>query len=138
MKRLSIFFLSLSSLASQAYGLPEGGHVVAGQATIVERGDQMSIVANDRAVIEWQNFSIGAEQKLQIQQPSSKSALLNSVTGTEKSSLLGSLQSNGKVYLVNPQGLLIGERGGDRHRGADCLHPPCRSQRVYARGRSPL
>ncbi len=44
-------------------------------------------------------------------QPSSSSAILNRVTGSATSTIAGSLNANGQVYLVNPNGIAITKTG---------------------------
>ena len=41
-------------------------------------------------------------------QQSASSAVLNRVVGTDASSILGTLSSNGRVFLVNPHGIVFG------------------------------
>jgi len=88
---------------------PEGGAVVAGQAQITSAGNTLHIhQASDRAVINWRDFSIQPGETTQFHQPSSSSAVLNRVTSTSPSHLLGQLQANGQVYLMNPNGIFFG------------------------------
>ncbi|NCZ96972.1 filamentous hemagglutinin N-terminal domain-containing protein, partial [bacterium] len=87
---------------------PTGGTVAAGNATIISTGNTMTITTSDRAVIHWQGFSIGANETTQFVQPSSSSAVLNRVTSGDASHILGTLQANGQVYLLNPNGVFIG------------------------------
>ena len=54
------------------------------------------------------SFSIGAGELARFVQPSAASAILNRVTGGDPSSILGQLQSNGRVFLVNPSGIVFG------------------------------
>jgi len=42
-------------------------------------------------------------------QVNAASAVLNRVTGVDPSSLLGTLSSNGRVFLINPNGVVIGD-----------------------------
>ncbi|NBS84354.1 MAG: filamentous hemagglutinin N-terminal domain-containing protein, partial [Verrucomicrobia bacterium] len=98
-------------LAFQTHPLlanPTGGTVAAGSALIESTGNTMTITTSDRAVIHWQGFSIGAGETTQFVQPSSSSAVLNRVTSGDASHLLGNLQANGQVYLLNPNGIFIG------------------------------
>ncbi len=96
------------SLASAA--LPTGAVVVAGDASVAVAGNRMTVTqASQNAVLNWQSFSIGAGQAVQFMQPNSQSVALNRVIGTDPSSILGSLSSNGKVFLVNPHGILFGQ-----------------------------
>lgn len=91
---------------------PTGGTVVAGSASISSTPGTMTIQQNSsHAIINWQNFSIGAGELTQFLQPSSGSAVLNRVTSANPSQLYGQLKSNGLVYLLNPNGILIGPSG---------------------------
>ena len=44
-------------------------------------------------------------------QPGANAAALNRVLGGNPSQLLGSLQANGQIFLVNPNGILVGSQG---------------------------
>jgi filamentous hemagglutinin family protein len=98
-------------LAAQAQTtLPSGGNVVAGQATIGSAGSTMTIrQGSDRAIIDWADFSIGEKADVLIQNGSG--ATLNRVSGSAVSSIDGLLRATGSVYLVNPNGVVIGARG---------------------------
>ncbi|WP_158699370.1 two-partner secretion domain-containing protein [Magnetospirillum gryphiswaldense] len=96
--------------APAALANPQGGTVAQGSATITQT-DPKTLTINqtsDRAVLNWQNFSIGAGETTRFIQPSSSSSVLNRVTGDQVSQILGSLQANGRVYLVNPNGIVFG------------------------------
>jgi filamentous hemagglutinin family protein len=71
-------------------------------------GPNMQINASDKAVLQWQQFSIGAGNKVVFQLPNSTSQVLNQVTGSDPTQIHGSLQSNGQVWLINPNGILFG------------------------------
>src|SRR5690606_14902950 len=64
------------------------------------------------AIINWQSFSIGANEITRFIQQSQASAVLNRVTGgggaIDPSVILGALQSNGRVFLINPSGITFG------------------------------
>ena len=66
---------------------------------------------SDRAIIEWQDFSVGEGGTVNILQPDVSSALLNRVTGDVTSVIAGTINANGQVYLVNPNGILITKTG---------------------------
>jgi filamentous hemagglutinin family protein len=99
-----------ATLAGRAEANPLGGTVAAGQATIAQpAAGQMQIrQTSDRAVIDWRSFSIGAGEAVRFQQPSASSSMLNRVTGNDPSTILGSLSANGRVYLVNQNGVFVG------------------------------
>ena len=63
---------------------------------------------SDRAIIQWQNFSIGAGETVRFLQPGALSAVLNRVVGVDPSVILGALRANGQVFLVNPNGVFFG------------------------------
>ena len=59
-------------------------------------------------LINWYSLNLPAGQTLVFDQPSASSVAVNRVTGATPSNLFGSLQSNGTVFLVNPNGILFG------------------------------
>ena len=67
--------------------------------------------ATDRAVINWDNFSIQSGETTNFFQPSSSSATLNRVTGNNLSEIHGNLNANGNVFLINQNGIIVGESG---------------------------
>ncbi|NGX59673.1 MAG: Heme/hemopexin-binding protein [Chlamydiae bacterium] len=92
------------------FGKPKGHKVVAGTATVQESGNIQEIQTSERAIIHWDEFSIGAGETTRFLQPNTNSAVLNRVAnGT--STIDGLLQANGRVYLLNPNGVLIGPSG---------------------------
>ncbi|MBI3480773.1 MAG: filamentous hemagglutinin N-terminal domain-containing protein [Nitrosomonadales bacterium] len=98
----------LCCAAAPAYANPSGGLVVNGQASFASSGNTLTVTNTPGTVINWQNFSIGSNEVTQFAQQSAASAVLNRVTGSDPSNILGSLQSNGRVYLINPNGILFG------------------------------
>jgi len=101
--------LALALYAAGAAANPQGGVVKAGSATIAPNGTRLDVIqSSQRAVIDWRGFSIGTGGHVNFKQPSTASATLNRVTGPEMSAILGRLTANGTVFLVNPNGILIG------------------------------
>ena len=92
-----------------AHALPTGGQVTAGQAAIsTPNATQMNIKqGTNQAIINWNSFGIGKGETVSIAQPTSQSTLLNRVLGNDPSSIYGSLTANGRVFLVNPAGVLF-------------------------------
>lgn len=91
-----------------AQTLPSGVTVVQGQATVTTQGPQMTVTNSANAALNWQSFSIGAGASVRFDQPSASSQVLNRVTGSDPSSIFGQLSSNGRVWLLNPNGILFG------------------------------
>lgn len=88
---------------------PTGGVVASGSASIGGTSATMTVTqTTPRVAINWQSFGIQAGQSVQFIQPSSSSVALNRVVGSDPSSILGNLSSNGQVFLVNPSGILFG------------------------------
>ncbi|TAN51594.1 MAG: filamentous hemagglutinin N-terminal domain-containing protein, partial [Methylococcaceae bacterium] len=70
---------------------------------------RLNITNSPNAIINWQGFSIGQNEAVRFIQQTAKSAVLNRVVGQDPSSILGTLQSNGRVYLINPHGMIFGQ-----------------------------
>lgn len=91
---------------AQALALPVGLVVREGEA-VVEASDARSLLirTSDRAILEFESFSIGADETVRFFQPSAQSSLLSRVTGSSSSLISGSLWTNGELILVNPMGI---------------------------------
>ncbi|MEK6593729.1 MAG: filamentous hemagglutinin N-terminal domain-containing protein [Pseudomonadota bacterium] len=87
---------------------PTNPVVVSGSAAIQQSGNLLSITNSPSAIINWGSFSIGAGEITRFIQQSQASAVLNRVVGQDPSAILGALQSNGRVFLINPNGILFG------------------------------
>ncbi|WP_136427479.1 filamentous hemagglutinin N-terminal domain-containing protein, partial [Haemophilus influenzae] len=112
LKPLSAMLLSLgvtsipqSVLAS---GLQEMS-VVHGTATMQVDGNKTTIRNSVNAIINWKQFNIGQNEMVQFLQESNNSAVFNRVTSDQISQLKGILDSNGQVFLINPNGITIGK-----------------------------
>ena len=89
--------------------LPTGGVITSGAATISQSTSKLTVdQSSNAAILNWQSFSIGAANSVRFNQPSSSSVALNRVIGNSASEILGSLSANGKVILVNQNGVLMG------------------------------
>ena len=102
--------LAMPAIAHAAGPLPNGGHFAAGAGTISGNASSLTInQTSPNGVIDWNSFSIGSGNRVDIVNGSG--ATLNRVTGGNPSSIFGTLSATGSVYLINPQGIVIG-RGG--------------------------
>ncbi len=111
-KSIKFALLAVSALGAGgvvfAGGLPQGGVVQQGAAGIRYTGDTLNIdQQSDKAVIDWNSFSVGKGNTVNFNQPASDSATLNRVTGDFTSEIAGQINANGSVFLVNPNGILI-------------------------------
>ena len=110
-KTLSFAIASaLLGLPPAAWAGPQGGTVTAGSATIRANGTATTInQSSNQAAIDWTSFSVGKSESVRFNQPNASSITLNRVTGTESSQILGNLSANGQVFVLNPNGLLVGK-----------------------------
>src|SRR6267154_1812861 len=99
----------------QSLANPTGGTVGSGSATIVSSSNTLTITNSANAIINWQSFSIGVNEITQFLQSSGASAVLNRVVGANgvipQSVIDGVLSSNGRVFLLNSSGIVIGSSG---------------------------
>ena len=111
-RNLPLTLLLLGSIAlAPALANPLGPQVVGGSATVQGQGTSTVTVTqqSNSAIINWNTFNIGAGEQTNITMPSSSSVQLDRVTGNlGASQIFGTLSSNGRVFLVNPDGILFG------------------------------
>ena len=88
---------------------PAGGQVTHGQASFNQQGKTLNITNTPGTIINWQDFSIASDETTRFIQQNRDSAVLNRISGQNPSSILGTLQSNGQVYLINPNGIVFGQ-----------------------------
>jgi filamentous hemagglutinin family protein len=109
-RRPLVLVLALLGAVPFVQAAPEGGVVKAGQATISGGGAYTRIdQGSTRAIIDWRSFSIATGERVQFVQASSSAATLNRVTGGQLSALLGRMDANGQVFLINPNGIVVGK-----------------------------
>ncbi|QCJ00286.1 beta strand repeat-containing protein [Agrobacterium larrymoorei] len=95
-----------------AENLPTGAQVVSGAVSVGTSGTSMTITqGSDKAIVNWNGFSVGSGNSVTFVQPGSTSAILNRVTGNTTSTIAGSITANGQVYLINPNGIAITSTG---------------------------
>lgn len=103
--------LSLGLVLSQIQGVaanPSGAQVRHGQV-VVTPGVQTQIQQlTEKAIVDWNSFSIAPQEAVIFLQPGLRSVILNRVVGQDPSHILGRLQANGNVFLINRNGILFG------------------------------
>jgi filamentous hemagglutinin family protein len=107
-----LFGLALLSIGSEAMAqsLPTGPSVSAGSASVSTGPGTMTVhQSSQNAAINWQSFSIDRGNAVTFVQPNSGSIALNRVVGGDASAILGNLTANGRVFLINPNGILFGQ-----------------------------
>ncbi|PKN25421.1 MAG: hypothetical protein CVU64_19990, partial [Deltaproteobacteria bacterium HGW-Deltaproteobacteria-21] len=95
------------------FAMPQGAQVQSGQARISQPDlNNMHITqGTNKAIINWQSFSIGRPEAVRFFQPSSSSIALNRVVGGNPSEIYGLLSANGRIYLINTNGIMVGPTG---------------------------
>lgn len=90
------------------YANPTGQQVVSGQVSFNRNGNLLTITNSPNSIINWQDFSIANNEVTRFVQQNSDSWVLNRILGQDPTRIFGALQSNGKVFLINPNGVLFG------------------------------
>ncbi len=104
--------LMLTTLICGAFGhaqaLPIGEQVQAGSVGFARDAHSLNInQSSQKAIVNWQSFSIGANEAVRLNQPNQGVALFR-VLGSDPSQIFGSLTATGSLFLSNPNGVLFG------------------------------
>jgi filamentous hemagglutinin family protein len=107
---LALVLVELLLLPPVALANPQGGVVRGGVATITGQGTSVVNVrqGSKTAVLSWQGFDIRPGEVTNFQQPGASAVAINRILDGQASKILGSLNANGHVYLINPNGILFG------------------------------
>ncbi len=95
---------------SLAFGLPSGEQVVSGTADF-DRSNPTALTVtttSDKLITNYQIFDIAAQESVRFIQPSAESIALNRVVTSDVSEIFGSLSANGRIFLINPNGVTFG------------------------------
>ncbi|WP_295576917.1 filamentous hemagglutinin N-terminal domain-containing protein [uncultured Lamprocystis sp.] len=91
------------------WAAPAGGRVVGGSGSIESGGNLTQIQqGSHRLAIDWQSYNVGANETVRYLQPSASAAALNRVLDGNPSQILGRIEANGQVFLMNPSGIIFG------------------------------
>ncbi|MBS2034619.1 filamentous hemagglutinin N-terminal domain-containing protein, partial [bacterium] len=101
---------ALLGLSGVAHANPEGPQVQHGQVDVTGLGSSLVQVLQQSpsAIVNWNQFSVGANEMVRFLQPGQSAVILNRVVGQNPSDILGQIQANGAVWLINPNGILFG------------------------------
>src|SRR3569623_394205 len=111
LSKLAAAILCAQCAAPTAQALPTGGQVTAGEARIALTNDPTTMQITqftDHAVIDWKTFDIGGKESVNVLQAKPDYVLLNRVNGGSVSTILGKLSADGRVFLINPSGVVFG------------------------------
>ncbi|WP_175964487.1 filamentous hemagglutinin N-terminal domain-containing protein [Burkholderia pyrrocinia] len=94
------------------------GQIAAGSGTISSNvattGSNGATTINqqsNRLVVNWSNFDVATGERVQINQPNAQSAILNRVNSASRTQIDGALSANGRIFVVNPNGIVVGKTG---------------------------
>jgi filamentous hemagglutinin family protein len=101
---------ALSLTAGLAQAAPAGGQVASGAGSIDQSGATTTITQSSQSLsLNWQSFNIAKSETVNFVQPSASAIAVNRIVDTNGSQILGQLNANGQVYLINPNGILFGQ-----------------------------
>ncbi|MDP1579858.1 MAG: filamentous hemagglutinin N-terminal domain-containing protein, partial [Candidatus Didemnitutus sp.] len=87
---------------------PVGGQVVAGTGSITQTGSTTNITqTSPNLSLNWTTFNIAPSETVNFLQPSASAIAVNRIFDTNGTQILGQLNANGQVYLLNPNGVLF-------------------------------
>jgi filamentous hemagglutinin family protein len=83
--------------------------VTSGSAQLVQAGNVLTINQSSSSVIlNWQSFNISSDGTVTFKQPDAASVALNQIFQADPSKILGALNANGSIYLINQNGIVFG------------------------------
>ncbi|VAX02614.1 hypothetical protein MNBD_GAMMA20-992, partial [hydrothermal vent metagenome] len=93
-----------------ALAAPEGGRITAGSGSIQQvspNTTQINQTSNSLS-IDWQSFDVAPQETVRFVQPSRDATALNRIFDQKPSEIFGRIEANGRVFLMNPNGLVFG------------------------------
>jgi len=100
----------VASLGTSAHAAPAGGSVSAGSGSIATQGSATTVTQSSQNLpINWNSFGIAQGESVTFVQPNASAIALNRVLGSDASQIYGRLSANGRVFLLNPNGILFGK-----------------------------
>lgn len=93
------------------FAMPQGGVIAGGSGSISTAGNAMNVAQQTKNLfVNWDAFSVAKGEKVQFSGPQDF-AVLNRVVGHDESKIYGEINAanKGNVYLINPNGILIGD-----------------------------
>ncbi|WP_265733072.1 two-partner secretion domain-containing protein, partial [Acinetobacter terrae] len=108
---LSTVLFTLSSSIFAAINettLPTGQQVMSGSADFTQTGNTLNINQHTQNLsTNWNTFNIGRQATVNFNQQNQSSVALNRVLDNNASQIMGRLNANGQVFLINPNGVIF-------------------------------
>jgi filamentous hemagglutinin family protein len=98
---------------------PQGSVITGGQGSISTPNATTTVIDQSSNVLNlnWQSFNVDAPEAVIFNQPSSSSVAINRILDQNPSQIFGRLDANGRVVLLNPNGIVFG-RGAQLNVGS--------------------
>jgi filamentous haemagglutinin family N-terminal domain len=110
--KLNPLFIAIASqlfFTSGASAAPTGGNVVGGSGAIEQSGLNTTITQEtDRLAVDWASFNVATNERVEFVQPNESAIALNRILDMNGSQILGRIDANGQVILMNPNGVFFG------------------------------
>jgi filamentous hemagglutinin family protein len=88
---------------------PSGGVITAGSGSIAQAGALTTITqASPHLSLTWNSFNIPVQDTVDFVQPSASAIAVNRILDVNGTQILGHLNANGQVYLINLDGIVFG------------------------------
>ncbi|MCG6969937.1 MAG: filamentous hemagglutinin N-terminal domain-containing protein [Gammaproteobacteria bacterium] len=99
------------AVSPTGHAAPQGGQVVRGEGAIQQPDTQSTIVNQNSPsmVVNWDSFNVDTNETVQFVQPSASASVLNRIMDQNPSQIFGTIDGNGRVFLINPNGIVFGE-----------------------------
>src|SRR5271166_6442510 len=80
-----------------------------GSAMMSTAGNILTVnQSTQNAMFNWKSFNISSDGTVTFKQPSASSVALNQIFQSDPSKILGALNANGSIYLINQNGIVFG------------------------------
>jgi filamentous hemagglutinin len=98
--------VNLSGVPASASGLPFATY---GSASWALSGSTLTVnQTSANAILNWLSFNISKDGTVNFVQPSSASVALNEIYDSNPTQILGALNANGHIFLINQNGIIFG------------------------------
>ena len=97
-------------LPTAVVAAPQGGAVTAGSGAISTSGNITTIQQKSQHLsLSWKHFNVAPSETVNFKQPNTSAIAVNRIQDVNGSRIMGHLNANGQVYLLNPNGILFGK-----------------------------
>ncbi len=95
--------------AGVAFAGPEGGVVAGGEGNISTPNATTTNInqASQNLIVNWESFNVNSNEAVNFIQPNSQAQALNRIFDQNPSQIFGSINANGQVLLLNPNGVFF-------------------------------